>query len=97
MRDPDERRESSFLCASCSHSLFVAFLFFWVFVTPAATCLFRPVVSLDPPTAQTLPLHRPSPCTDPPTSASGKFNMSTKIGAEGSRTWCKRGDGLYGV
>lgn len=55
MRDPDERRESSFLCASCSRSLFVAFLFFGVFVT----CLFRPVVSLDPPTAQTLPhLHQ---------------------------------------
>lgn len=55
MRDPDERRESSFR----SHSLFVAFLFFWVFVTPAATCLFRPVVSLDPPTAQTHPhLHQ---------------------------------------
>lgn len=81
MRDPDERRESSFLCASPSHSLFVAFLFFWVFVTPAETCLFRPVVSLDPPTG-------PSHCTDPPTSASGKLN----IGAEGSRTWCKRGD-----
>lgn len=80
MRDPDERRESSFLCASCSRSLFVAFLFFGVFVTPSATCLFRPVVSLDP-----------------PTSASGKFNMSTNIGAEGSRTWCKRGDGLHGV
>lgn len=65
--------------ASCVHPPHILCL--WLFCFSGFLSHQQQHVCLDLWFHWTLPL-------DPPTSASGKLN----IGAEGSRTWCKRGD-----